>query len=328
MIQTVADVHATMNDRCNLKDSIVSQEINHYNPMDLAKTDKIVHSERYKTQKTMQHMKPNKMIDIALDTKPVMTLNAEAPAFTPHKTPDVSTSTNVNNITMCDEFSRFLIQKELVLSRLTKYDDQPDMYVAWKTMFQNVVTELRINTAEEVDLLVKWLGPTSSKQALRIRSSNADNPQKCHDRIWERLEDRFGRPEMVEETMKRKIASFPKITTKDYRPLFDLSDIVEEINAIMSSERYYPVFAHFNSSSGVNQIMSKLPHNLQEKWTQTANNYKIRHSVMYLPFSIFAKFIADMAKLRNDPSFNYENSGEAYSQQKPRRTEPVHVSTR
>ncbi|CAG2244211.1 unnamed protein product [Mytilus edulis] len=47
-------------------------------------------------------------------------------------------------------------------------------------------------------------------------------------------------------------------------------------------------------------------------------------------FMCFANFIANMAKLRNDPSFKYESSAEPNSQQRPRKTgdSPVHVSTR
>ena len=320
IIQTVADVHATHDDCNNNKVNKIVQDIKPVQTINVVKSGQMMKTGPELTKKNVQNVHYGKIIDTVQETNHDKTLNAEAPVFIP----------STKEVNMCDEFSRFMVRKELVFSRLTKYDDQPDMYIAWKSMFENIAHELRLTAAEEVDLLVKWLGPTSSKQALRIRSANADNPEKCRDRIWERLEDRFGRPEMVEDTIKRKIASFTKITTKDYRPLFDLSDIVEEISSIMDSVRYHSVFSHFNSSSGVNQIVLKLPYNLQEKWTQEASRYKTRNDVIYPPFSVFANFIANMAKLRNDPSFKYESSAEPNSQQRPRKTgdSPVHVSTR
>lgn len=115
---------------------------------------------------------------------------------------------------MCNEFSKLIINKDLLLSRLTKYDDKPDMYIAWRSSFKNVMSELGVSPAEEVDLLVKWLGPNSSNQALRIRASNTEDPYQCLRKIWNRLEERFGCPDIVEDTLKRKIASFPSCQIK------------------------------------------------------------------------------------------------------------------
>lgn len=161
-----------------------------------------------------------------------------------------------------ETFSKLIIKKNLLLSRLTKYDDKPDMYIAWKSSFKNVMSDLGVSPAEEVDLLVKWLGPNSSNQALRIRASNTEDPSQCRQKIWNRLEERLGCPEIVEETLKRKIASFPKLSNKDNKQLFDLADIVAKIESVMENPRYAIVFAYYNSSSGVNPIVAKLPTNL------------------------------------------------------------------
>ena len=61
---------------------------------------------------------------------------------------------------------------------------------------------------EEMDLLVKWLGPESKRFASIISTSNIQNPFTGLHWIWERLEERFGRPEMVEAALKQKLDSF------------------------------------------------------------------------------------------------------------------------
>lgn len=128
------------------------------------------------------------------------TMNVDAPTFVPST---VNVHRDTWNTNMCNAFSKFMINKDLLLSRLTKYDDKPDMYIAWKSSFKNVMSELNVSPAEEVDLLVKWLGPNSSNQALQIRVSNTGDPSQCLQKIWSGLEDRFGCPEIVEETLKR-----------------------------------------------------------------------------------------------------------------------------
>lgn len=64
-------------------------------------------------------MNYDQIIDTVQETKHDKTLNTDAPVFIP----------STNEVNMCDEFSRFMVRKELVFSRLIKYDDQP-MYIA------------------------------------------------------------------------------------------------------------------------------------------------------------------------------------------------------
>lgn len=45
-----------------------------------------------------------------------------------------------------------------------------------KFLLKSVVRELSVSTEEEVDLLIKYLGPESSKQANNIKIANFSNP--------------------------------------------------------------------------------------------------------------------------------------------------------
>ena len=78
--------------------------------------------------------------------------------------------------------------------------------MVWKTSFQGIVEELGCIPVEELDLLVKWLGPESKKYAKNIRTANAN---RCLQRLWERFDERYGCPEMVEAALK--LATFPKL---------------------------------------------------------------------------------------------------------------------
>lgn len=67
--------------------------------------------------------------------------------------------------------------------------------------------ELGVSPFEEMDLLIKWLGPQPSQFAKSIRAANAYDPPKGVSRIWERLYERYGRPQMVEHALKQKVSS-------------------------------------------------------------------------------------------------------------------------
>lgn len=82
-------------------------------------------------------------------------------------------------------------------------------------------------------------------------------------RIWDRLYDRFANPEVVESAIKRKLAKFPKLGTKDNAKLYKLLDIVSEIDFLKENPTYSTLLAYFDLLSGVNPIVAKLPHYIQ-----------------------------------------------------------------
>ena len=223
------------------------------------------------------------------------------PLHPPEECPKSSTTSNFS------EFAKFLMRKELFLSRLSKFDDNAENYAVWREGFIETVQELDISHKEQMDLLIKHLGPESKKWALTIRSSNADNPRMACSRIWERLHDRFAAPEIVEASLKNKLDKFPRLSNKDTTQLYDLCDILSQIESLKTNPIYSTLFAYYDASSGINPIVAKLPFNLQEKWISKAMNYKSTHGVPYPPFTFFTKFVKDMAKVKNDPCFTISN---------------------
>ena len=88
--------------------------------------------------------------------------------------------------------------------------------------------------------------------------------------------------------------------------MFELSDIVAEIEAIKQDPKYASHLGYYDSSSGVTPIVNKLSYGLREKWVTQASKYKQTHDVPFPPFSFFVKFLRDIRKIRNDPSLSYD----------------------
>lgn len=132
---------------------------------------------------------------------------------------------NQNNNTLT-ELSRFLLKKDLLMSRFSRFSDRPEAYALWRSSFKAITRELVVSPTEESELMIKWLGPESTRFAQSIRTSNIDNPSVGLQKIWQRLEDRFGNPEMVETSLKSKLADFLQVVLKDKKRLYDLQDIL------------------------------------------------------------------------------------------------------
>lgn len=199
-----------------------------------------------------------------------------------------------------------MLRKDLTLSRLTNFDDLPEHYQTWRVSFESVAKEFKLSSFEEMDLLVKYLGPVSSNFASSIRASNVNNPERGVSKIWERLDDRYGQPEMLESSLKKRLYRFPKLTDSDYQKLYELSDLLSEIESVKENPKYAALLSYFDTSAGVIPIVRKLPGSIQGKWITRASRYKQEKNVAFPPFAFFVSFIGEMSKMLNDPGLVYE----------------------
>lgn len=81
-----------------------------------------------------------------------------------------------NNYSETNELAKYLVRSQLLTSELTKFDDSPENYLSWKSSFINSIESLELRACEEIDLLVKSLGPESTKHAQRIKAVNINKP--------------------------------------------------------------------------------------------------------------------------------------------------------
>ena len=115
----------------------------------------------------------------------------------------------------------------------------------------------------------------------------------------------YGKPEMVEESLRSQLENFRTMNTSEYSRLYDLHNILIKIESLKASPQFAANLAIYDSSSGVNPILSKLQFNIQEKWITKASAFKKKYGVQFPPFSVFVEFIKDMCQIRNDPAFTF-----------------------
>jgi len=224
------------------------------------------------------------------------------------KSENPPTENNAAATSGISDLTKYLMKKEILLSRLSQFDDQPERYYRWKNSFINIMREYNTSVAEELDLLNRWLGPKSRKQAESLCDANAHDEAKGLKEIWKRLDQRYGAPESIAASLQNRLNKFPKVNYNEYDKLYDLADLLSEIESVKQNERYKMVLAYFDSSYGVNQIVGKLPNFMQTKWVDQASRYKSQQAVMYPPFKIFVEFVNNMAVRMNDPSFKFQQA--------------------
>ena len=110
---------------------------------------------------------------------------------------------------------------------------------------------------------------------------------------------------MNEAAFKSKLNNFPKIQHKDPKNLYDLLDNLPEIESVKENPQYATLLSYYDSSSGVNPIICKLPQPLQNTWVSQAAKYKKYYSVSFPPFSFLVDFIRETSSMKNDPAFQF-----------------------
>lgn len=53
------------------------------------------------------------------------------------------------------DLAKFLARNQVITAGLTKFDDTPEHYQAWRASFINVINPLGLSPSEEIDLMVK-----------------------------------------------------------------------------------------------------------------------------------------------------------------------------
>lgn len=206
--------------------------------------------------------------------------------------------------------SNYLLKKNLLLESFQqqRFDDKSDRYVVWKSQFKTMVSEICCSPLEEMTLLTNCTNKNSEAHRLimSLRASYASDPKLCLVNIWKRMDERFGSPELLESSLKSRLQAFTNFT--DPKKLYELHDLLCEIQAVKSIPEYSVMFSYLDSSLGLKPTIQQLPRFLQDKWINRVVNYKKEHSTAFPPFGEFVSFIGEMSIIRNDPGLMFDTS--------------------
>ncbi|XP_031747764.1 uncharacterized protein LOC116406890 [Xenopus tropicalis] len=236
--------------------------------------------------------------------------DSHSPEGSYQHTPDVKPALPIkpdsNQLTGDQQMSdlvRFMARREMITSGLVQFDEKPENYRAWKVSFKNAIEDLHLSYKEETDLLVKWLGPESSRQVKGIRAVYVNDSCKGLQMSWQRLNEEYGAPEKIEKSLWDRIDNFGNIFERDCRKkLREFSDLVIELLAA-KNEGCFLGLGNLDSARGIEDLVKKLPDSLKRKWASHGTKYKEIHNVLFPPFSYFVQFISQQAKMYNDPGF-------------------------
>ncbi|CAJ0950102.1 unnamed protein product [Ranitomeya imitator] len=123
------------------------------------------------------------------------------------------------------EFARFMVSRELISTSLSKFDDHAENYRAWKATFKASIADLNLTAEQELDLMVKWLGPESTNRIKSLRTVYVGQAEAGLAVAWQRLERTYGSAEAIEKSLFKRLQNVPRINHKEADKVLDLSDL-------------------------------------------------------------------------------------------------------
>lgn len=213
-----------------------------------------------------------------------------------------------------EPLAQYLARRDLTNSGLYQFDDKPENYRAWYASFCSTTSDIQLSAVQQLDLMIKWLGKESCEYVKRIRGVHANNPVAALKKAWERLEECYAAPEVIERSLFERLETFPNISSRNNVKLREFGDLLTEILGF-KEDGYLTGLSYLDTSRGILPIVGKLPYALQEKWISAGSRYKEDNNGHFPPFWYFCEFVCYEAKKRNDPSFMNQRNVTVFSKQ-------------
>lgn len=96
--------------------------------------------------------KPREKLNVQATPKPNRFYDQDHPV---PNNPHSQLHSTVQDDSVLGGLVQFLLKKDFLLTRLSKFNDSPETFIVWKTSFKSIVNERNVTPFEEMDLLVK-----------------------------------------------------------------------------------------------------------------------------------------------------------------------------
>lgn len=109
------------------------------------------------------------------------------------------------------------VQNSMTLNRIpmpepTFFNGDPIHFIEWKASFQSLIDKRHVSSADKLYYLKKYVTSPARKALEGIFHRN---DEEAYNDAWERFQDRYGQPFLVQRAFREKLASWPRIQSKD-----------------------------------------------------------------------------------------------------------------
>ncbi|XP_038157348.1 uncharacterized protein LOC119794073 [Cyprinodon tularosa] len=228
------------------------------------------------------------------------------------KAPMVSASvqdTNSNGVSSSHPQADILylaqaLQDNVAVSRLPMpepfiFTGDPIQFIEWKASFTALIDKRNISPADKLYYLKKYVSG-SAQQTLDGIFYRADS--NTYKDAWERLNQRYGHPFVVQRAFREKLAKWPKIQTNDSTGFRAFADFIQTCNEAMPHIEGLDIL---NDCEENQKLVQKLPNWAAARWNRQATQH-MKESGKFPSLKHFAEFMSSEAEIVCNPITSFQ----------------------
>ncbi len=203
------------------------------------------------------------------------------------------------------------VQDSIMLNRLpmpepTVFKGDPIHFIEWKAAFQSLIDKRNVSSADKLYYLKKYVAGSALKSLEGMFYRNDE--EACKD-AWKRLQDRYGQPFIIQRAFREKLASWPRILSKDSEGLRNLSDFLNSCKDAMPHVKGLEIL---NDCEENRKLVSKLPDWAAARWNRQVTQ-TLSATQDFPTFQEFSHFMSIEAEVACNPvtSFHALHDSEA-----------------
>ncbi|XP_065115485.1 uncharacterized protein [Paramisgurnus dabryanus] len=191
------------------------------------------------------------------------------------------------------------VQDSIALNRLPTtepsiFTGDPIQFIEWKAAFVSLIHGKAISSADKLHYLKRYVGGPARKSLDGIFYRNDD---EAYNDAWNKLNQRYGQPFVIQKAFREKLSKWPKIQSKDAEGFREFSDFLNACHQAMPHVKGLEIL---NDCDENQKLVHKLPDWAAARWNRQVTQTLIEtHD--FPKFIDFVTFMSMEAEITCNP---------------------------
>ena len=235
------------------------------------------------------------------DSQPLQQLDSrydrQDPAipFVCHQNPSIvppNPSTDISSLAQ-------VIQDSVTINKLpmpmpTVFAGDPIHYIEWRASFTSLIDRKGISSADKLYYLKKYVSGPAHKC---IEGTFYRDDDEAYRDAWNKLNQRYGQPFVIQRAFRDKLSKWPKVQTKDAEGLRAFSDFLNACHQAMPHVKGLEIL---NDCEENQKLTQKVPDWLAARWNRHVS-IALMEGRDFPTFEDFATFVSVEAEIACNP---------------------------
>ncbi|RXN16504.1 hypothetical protein ROHU_027490 [Labeo rohita] len=191
------------------------------------------------------------------------------------------------------------VQDSIALNRLPVpeprvFNGDPIQFVDWKASFMSLIDKKGISAADKLYYLKKYVSGSAHRY---LEGTFYRNDEEAYKDAWDKLNQRYGQPFVIQRAFREKLSKWPKIQPKDAEGLRTFSDF---LNACLQAIPHVKGLEILNDCEENQKLVQKLPDWVASRWNRQVTT-ALMDGKEFPSFNDFVSFMSTEAEIMCNP---------------------------